>query len=84
MLLFDQFLGENAAEKRAFEDWSRESGIRTVQGRRVSARTRRARSAILDERALFQVVGTEKINPIPAFWDWMMKVKRRLGVGFAP
>jgi len=30
------------------------------------------------------IVGTEKINPIPPFWDWMMKVKRRLGVGFTP
>ena len=39
---------------------------------------------ILEERALFQVVGTETIGPIPAFWDWVMKVKRRIGVGFAP
>lgn len=83
MLLFDQFVAENNAERRAFEDWSRESGIRTV---RVAAFVREPSGLgkRLDERALFQVVGTEKINAIPAFWDWMMKVKRRLGVGFAP
>ena len=83
LLLFDQFLGDNSAEKRAFEDWSRESGIRTV---RIAGFVREPAGLgpILDERALFQIVGTEKINPIPAFWDWMMKVKRRLGVGFAP
>ena len=83
LLLFDQFLGENAAEKRAFEDWSRESGIRTV---RVAsfAREPAGLGNILEERALFQVVGTDRINPIPAFWDFVMKVKRRLGLGFAP
>lgn len=83
LLLFDEFLGENAAEKRAFDDWSRESGIRTV---RVAsfAREPAGRGRVLEERALFQVVGTERINPIPAFWNWVMKVKRQLGVGFAP
>ena len=83
LLLFDQFLGENAAEKRAFENWSWESGIRTV---RVAsfAREPAGLGDILEERALFQVVGTDRINPIPAFWDFVMKVKRRLGLGFAP
>jgi hypothetical protein len=83
LLLFDQFLGDNGAEKRAFEDWKRETGMTTV---RVASFTREPAGLgpTLDERALFQVVGTEKVNPIPPFWDWMMKVKRRLGVGFAP
>src|SRR4029079_8985852 len=58
LLLFDQFLGENAAEKRAFENWSGESGIRTV---RVAsfAREPAGLGDILEERALFQVVGTD-------------------------
>lgn len=83
LLLFDQFLGENGAERRAFEDWSRETGIKTVK---VASFVREPAGLgpILDERTLFQVVGAEKVNPIPAFWDFMMKVKRRLGVGFAP
>ena len=38
----------------------------------------------MDMRVLFQVVGPEKINPIPEFWRFIMKVKRRLGIGFAP
>ena len=83
LLLFDQFLGENGAEKRAFDDWTRESGVRTVKIAGL-VREPAGLGRVLDERALFQVVGTEKINAIPPFWQWMMKVKRRLGVGFAP
>ncbi len=76
-------MSDGGAEKRAFEEWSRESGIRTV---RIAGFVREpaGHGPILDERALFQVVGKEEINPIPPFWDWVMKVKRRLGVGFAP
>jgi hypothetical protein len=83
LLLFDQFLGAEEAEKRAFEDWSRESGVRTV---RIGsfAREPAGLGRVLDERALFQVVGTGTIDPVPPFWVWVMKVKRRLGVGFAP
>jgi hypothetical protein len=58
LLLFDEFLGENQSEKRAFEDWSREKGLRTVKvaefGREPSGWGTR-----LDARALFQVIGEE-------------------------
>lgn len=83
LLLFDQFLGDNGAEKRAFEEWTQESGVRAVKIAQFM-REPSGHGPNLDMRALFQVVGTEKINPIPEFWNWVMKVKRRLGVGFAP
>lgn len=83
LLLFDQFHGENGAERRAFEDWSAETGVKAVK---VASFVREPAGLgpILDERTLIQVVGGARINPIPPFWDFMMKVKRRLGVGFAP
>jgi hypothetical protein len=83
LLLFDQFLGDGSAEKKAFDDWQRETGIQTAKIAEF-VRAPSGRGANLDMRALFQVVGQEKINPVPPFWDWLMKVKRRLGVGFAP
>lgn len=83
LLLFDQFLGDNGAERRAFEDWTRETGVKTVK---IASFVREPAGLgpTLDERTLFQVVGKDEINPIPPVWDFMMKVKRRLGVGFAP
>jgi hypothetical protein len=83
LLLFDQFLGDAGAEKRAFEDWCRETGMRMI----MIGKFTREPSGLgpnLDQRALFQVVGPDKVNPIPKVWDFMMKVKRRIGFGFAP
>ena len=83
LLLFDQFLGDGGQERRAFEDWSRENGMRTI----MIGKFMREPSGLgpnMDMRVLFQVVGPEKINPIPEFWHFIMKVKRRLGIGFAP
>jgi len=62
MLLFDEFLGEHGAEKRAFDEWSRETGVQTVrigEFMRVPA----AWGKLIDSRPVFQVVGTQ---PIPA------------------
>lgn len=83
LLLFDEFLSDDCAEKRAFDEWTKESGIRTVKLASF-AREPAGHGPIVDERALYQVVGKDTIHPVPPFWDWMMKVKRRLGVGFAP
>jgi len=62
LLLFDEFLGEHGAEKRAFDEWSRETGVQTVrigEFMRVPA----AWGKLIDSRPVFQVVGTQ---PIPA------------------
>jgi hypothetical protein len=61
LLLFDEFLGEQESEKRAFEDWTRDTGIRTV----LVAEFLREPSGYgtkIDKRPLFQVIGDE---PLP-------------------
>jgi hypothetical protein len=64
LLLFDEFLGEKESEKRAFEDWSRETGIRTI---RVAEFVREpsAWGTRIDKRPLFQVIGDDLL-PKPA------------------
>jgi hypothetical protein len=61
LLLFDEFLGENESEKRAFEDWSRATSLETIKiaefGREPSGW-----GAKLDERALFQVIGADPLR----------------------
>jgi hypothetical protein len=64
LLLFDEFLGEQESEKRAFEDWSQKTGIRTV----LVAEFMREPSDYgtkIDQRPLFQVIGNELL-PKPA------------------
>ena len=55
LLLFDEFLGEDPAEERAFLEWSQRTGIKTAMlamfGREPAGRTDTA-----DRRALLQVV----------------------------
>jgi hypothetical protein len=63
LLLFDEFLGEKESEKRAFEDWSRETGVRTVMVAEF-LREPSGWGATLDKRTLFQVVG-EELLPEP-------------------
>ena len=58
ILLFDEFLGEKESEKRAFEDWTSETGVDTVQ----VAEFRREPSgwgSKIDLRPVFQVVSKE-------------------------
>lgn len=55
LLLFDEFLGENESEKKAFEDWSKESGVRTIKIAEL-AREPSGWGARLDQRVLYQVV----------------------------
>lgn len=58
LLLFDEFLGEKESEKRAFEDWSRETGLRTV---RIAEFVREPSGwgTRIDKRPLFQVIGDD-------------------------
>ena len=84
LLLFDQYLGGGGAgERRAHEDWTRESGLRTV---RVAEFLRessgqggsRDHGSTPDRRVLFQVVGaTERVTS--TVFD--MADARRLGRG---
>ena len=60
LLLFDEFLGEGESEKRAFEQWSRQTGIRTIKVAEF-LREPSGRGSKLDRRSLFQVVGTEEL-----------------------
>lgn len=60
LLLFDEFLGENASEKRAFDEWSAETGIRTVPIA-LFAREPSGFGSNLDQRALYQVVQADEI-----------------------
>jgi predicted O-methyltransferase YrrM len=64
LLLFDEFLGENESEKSAFEDWSRETGVRTI---RVAEFLREPSGwgTMIDARPLYQVVGDDLL-PKPA------------------
>lgn len=63
-MLFDEFLGEKESEKRAFEDWKRETGIQTV----LVAEFLRGPSGWgknMDSRPLFQVIGDEPTPFLP-------------------
>ena len=64
LLLFDEFLGEQESEKRAFEDWKRETGVLAV----LVAEFLRQPSGWgtkIDKRPLFQVVGDEPLPYLP-------------------
>lgn len=78
LLLFDEFLGENESEKRAFEDWSEEAGISTI----LVAEFLREPSGWgdkIDRRPLFQVVGPEELPPRPApRTDFRSRASRKL------
>lgn len=65
LLLFDEFLGEDPAEERAFLDWEQRTGTKTAMlamfGREPAGRT-----VTTDRRALLQVVSDEPITKPPA------------------
>ena len=69
LLLFDQYLGGGGTEeRRAHEDWERETGLRTVRIaeflREVSGRGgNQDHGSVPDRRVLFQVVGAT--GPVP-------------------
>jgi predicted O-methyltransferase YrrM len=63
LLLFDEFLGENGAEKRAFEEWARECGVSVI---RIGYFLREPSGwgSKIDARALYQVVANEPLARI--------------------
>jgi hypothetical protein len=83
LLLFDQYLGGGAGERRAHDDWVRETRIRTV---RVAEFLRessgqggnRDHGSIPDRRVLFQVVGAAELVTSKVFG---IADTRRLGRG---
>ncbi len=62
LLLFDEFLGEKESEKRAFEDWSKETGVQTVKIAEFH-REPAGWGSTLDTRPLFQVISTDLPQP---------------------
>lgn len=58
LLLFDEFLGEKESEKRAFEDWSAETGVETIKIAEFH-REPAGWGSTLDVRPLFQVISTD-------------------------
>ena len=77
LLLFDEFLGENESEKKAFEKWSEDSGIKTVLVG-YFARNPSAWGSKMDARVLYQVVGKEELVRPVARWDLKRRGSRLL------
>jgi hypothetical protein len=75
LLLFDEFLGEDPAEARAFVEWTKRTGTRTALialfGREPSGK-----GDMTDRRALFQVVGGEQLRKAPPLLP--VRLRRRL------
>jgi Macrocin-O-methyltransferase (TylF) len=67
VLLFDEFLGENESEKRAFEEWSEETKVPTV----LIAEFLRDPSGWgtkIDRRTVYQVVHPDEVPRRPTAW----------------
>jgi Methyltransferase domain len=75
LLLFDEFLGEDPAEERAFVEWTERTGTRATLialfGRQPSGK-----GDMTDRRALFQVVGHEQLKEAPPLLP--VRLRRRL------
>jgi hypothetical protein len=79
LLLFDEFIGEDPAEERAFVDWTERTGVKTTMlamfGREPSGRGARS-----DRRALFQVVGDTELRKAPALFP--TRIRRKLATNW--
>ena len=64
LLLFDEFLGEHESEKRAFDDWSEETGTQTLAVAEF-LRNPSGCGSRLDKRVLFQIVAGDQIQTRP-------------------
>jgi hypothetical protein len=62
ILQFDEFIGGNCAESRAFEEWRIESGLRLIRIAEVD-RDPAAWGSVVDRRLIFQVIGDEQLPP---------------------
>ena len=75
LLLFDEFLGEDPAEARAFAEWVERSGhdvvLLALFGREPSGK-----GAQTDRRALFQIVGETAVAKAPPLFP--VRLRRRL------
>lgn len=67
LLLFDEYLGENASECRAHEDWCAETGIETVTIAEF-AREPSGWGTVPDRRVLAQVIGPEPLTKTLRYW----------------
>jgi len=90
ILLFDEFLGGEEAEKRAFDEWSQVSDVRTLTVAEVARDPSGFGTEVSDVRVIFQVIGTSRIQllrkPTPILSTairYLATTKRRL-VGMIP
>jgi predicted O-methyltransferase YrrM len=65
LLLFDEFLGEDPAEERAFLEWAERTGVRATM-LAMFAREPAGDTATTDRRVLLQVVGDSQLPRTPA------------------
>ncbi len=77
LLLFDEFLGDQEAEKRAFEEWAEANRIKTVQIG-YFLREPSGWGSNIDARALYQIVGDEPLGRVTARWDLRSRAKAYL------
>jgi hypothetical protein len=82
LLLFDEFLGERESEKRAFEEWSTISGVRTIQIAEFLRSPSGGSSASPDKRILVQVIETDERRPrqIVSVQTLLQAMRRRVAV----
>jgi hypothetical protein len=62
LLAFDEFLGEGNSEKRAFQNWMQQTGVRCMQVAEF-LREPSGHSDTLDQRVFYQVLGVEDLDP---------------------
>jgi hypothetical protein len=62
VLQFDEFIGGDCAESRAFEEWRVESGLQLIRIAEVD-REPSGWGSNIDRRLVFQVVGDEPLSP---------------------
>jgi hypothetical protein len=75
LLLFDEFLGEDPAECRAFLEWSQQTGTASMLLGWFS-RPPSGKGQSSDRRALFQVIGTQEHRPAPPLLP--VRLRRRI------
>ena len=86
ILAFDEFLGAEAAERRAFEDWVQETGIQTVPVAELARDGSGFNLEKTDVRAVYQAIKTADIpKPLPVSMlkklakYYFRRVQHRLG-----
>ncbi len=75
VLLFDELIGEDPAEARALLEWQRDADV-SLAMLALFGREPSGKGDMSDRRALFQVVGDEKIAKAPPLFP--VRLRRRL------